>query len=107
MCNCYLRNVEVSDSVENIGYYAFYACINLESVKIPENVTNIEKDVFEECPKDLLIICEENSLARIYANENNIMSANKKYENIIMGKAGTLIWLADNAIYELLNYITY
>ena len=47
---CYqLKQVEIPDSVEEIGYGAFLYCHNLSEIKIPESVKAIEKDAFTGC----------------------------------------------------------
>lgn len=47
---CYqLKQVEIPDSVEEIGYGAFLYCHNLSEIEIPESVKAIEKDAFTGC----------------------------------------------------------
>lgn len=44
-----LESVSVPDLVTSIGANAFYSCVNLKSVNIPNSVTNIEKYAFYTC----------------------------------------------------------
>ncbi len=39
----------IVDGVETIGAYAFYHCVNLESIQIPNGVINIEDSAFTYC----------------------------------------------------------
>lgn len=45
-----LAAIDIPDSVETIGYGAFYSCENLEEVKIPDSVTSIETKAFADTP---------------------------------------------------------
>lgn len=44
-----LKQIELSDNICGIGYYAFYGCEKLQTVKISKNVTRIGKSAFENC----------------------------------------------------------
>lgn len=44
-----LRRVTLSDSITEIGSYAFYGCLALESVNIPHGVSAIPPSCFEGC----------------------------------------------------------
>ena len=44
-----LTSVAIPESVTSIGKYAFYYCLNLTSVAIPESVTSIGENAFESC----------------------------------------------------------
>ena len=48
--NCvYLREIELSSALTELGKRAFYGCSSLESIVIPEGVTYIPDGVFEYC----------------------------------------------------------
>lgn len=46
-----LVSVDIPDSCKIIGFAAFYACGNLEDVKLPKNLGVIERDAFGSCSK--------------------------------------------------------
>ena len=61
------------NSVTNIGDSAFLACVQLESIFLPDSVTSIGKNAFVACNKSLLTIhCSEDSYAAQYAEQNGI-----------------------------------
>ena len=61
----------IPESVESIGIFAFYNCMNLEEVEIPDNVTNIENYSFINC-ENLYKITIENPKCKIYNGRNAI-----------------------------------
>ena len=91
----YIQTVELPDSVEEIGDYAFYSCVNLSGVidiptatkvvgdyafancsnltriNIPTTVSSIASNAFENDP-NLMFYCALNSHAAIYAIDHNI-----------------------------------
>ena len=87
------KSYKISNSVNNIGKFAFNECNNLENVEIPSNVTSIEKCAFYGCYnlENIIIsnnetsigydaffacqgpfICNKNSEAHRYAESNEI-----------------------------------
>ncbi len=44
-----VTDLEIPDSMESIGDYAFYNCSSLKSVKIPGSVKKVGSDAFENC----------------------------------------------------------
>lgn len=55
-----LQSIELPESVTNIESYAFYSCDNLQSIKLPESVTKIGDYVFYNCKKLSKIDFSEN-----------------------------------------------
>lgn len=47
--NPYLTGVETSDSVTEVGEFAFYGCAGLTVVKVGANVNIVERDAFSGC----------------------------------------------------------
>ena len=70
--NCVsLENIDISDGVEKIGSYAFAQCDKLQYIKIPDSVKEIgNKLIYNNLITK--IVCNKNSYAEKYANENNI-----------------------------------
>lgn len=46
---CFVTKVNISDSVQEIGKYAFYNCFALEGITIGDRVTNIDEYSFANC----------------------------------------------------------
>ncbi len=44
-----LKNIVIAESVESIGYYAFYGCSGLTAVNLPANLTYMGGYVFTSC----------------------------------------------------------
>lgn len=65
-CYC-IESVEIPNSVTNIGYNAFYYCNNLTSVTIPNSVTRIGESAFDYC-NNLTNITIPNSVTSIGRN---------------------------------------
>lgn len=74
-----LEMVVIGGKVEEIGSLAFADCPTLETVVIPDSVTSISEDAFENASEDLVIYCNEGSYAQTYATENNI-----KYTTLVI-----------------------
>jgi len=51
-----LTSITIPDSVTSIGKYAFYKCTSLESIKIGDSVTSIGSNAFEKCSSLRIII---------------------------------------------------
>ena len=49
--NASLVRVSIPDTVTEIGFGAFYTCLNLESVKMSENIASMRGDCFSGCRK--------------------------------------------------------
>lgn len=65
--NTGLKEIELPNSVEEIGDYSFGYCINLEKVYLPEGVIKIGNRAFSNCPK-LLSITIPSSVTNIDSN---------------------------------------
>ncbi len=74
-----LEMVVIGGNIEEIGSMAFADCPTLEAVVIPDSVTSISNDAFENASEDLVIYCNEGSYAQTYATENNI-----KYTTLVI-----------------------
>ena len=59
--------------VNSIGDYAFYNCIGLTSVVIPESITNIANNAFYGCSNLNFVILESNSIvSKSYSSNNSL-----------------------------------
>ena len=58
--------VVLPESLESIGWFAFYNCASLMDVTIPATVTSIGYAVFDGCP-NVTLICPKDSYAAQYA----------------------------------------
>ena len=66
-----LTDIAMPDSVTKIGESAFSNCQTLTSITIPKRVTNIGKNAFQDCP-NLVIHAPVGSYAEQYAKKNSI-----------------------------------
>ncbi len=57
--NVDIKTLELNDDLESISDRAFYACVSLHYVIIPEGVKDIGKDAFGFCPALDTIACSE------------------------------------------------
>lgn len=70
--NCFaLESVIIPDTVSQIGTAAFKNCSSLETAVIPGSVTAIADDAFDGCD-NLTILCFANSYVHSYAQANGI-----------------------------------
>ncbi|MCH5209417.1 MAG: leucine-rich repeat protein [Oscillospiraceae bacterium] len=88
-----ITSIILPDSVKSVYYYAFsgctslkdvtlskrmnklndifWACSSLEKVRVPSSITELEKDIFADCP-NVTLYCTADSAAEVYAKENDI-----------------------------------
>jgi hypothetical protein len=66
-----LQSLVVPDSVTNIEYGAFYGCESLTDITIPDSVTYIGYEAFDKC-KNLTIACNKGSYAQRFASREGI-----------------------------------
>lgn len=66
-----LESIIIPDTVSEIGSAAFKNCSSLETAVVPGSVTEIADDAFDGCD-NLTIVCFENSYVYTYAVEKNI-----------------------------------
>ncbi len=88
---------EENSKLETIGIAAFYHDIWLESVYIPENVVEMEADIFKTANKDLVLQVAENSVGHMYAQRYGINTELRK-GTIKVIKSGNL---SANVAYSL------
>ena len=74
-----LEIVVIGGKVEEIGAQTFADCPSLETVVIPDSVTYISTDAFENASENMVIYCNEGSYAQAYAIQNNI-----KYTTLVL-----------------------
>jgi len=66
-----LKKVKLNDGVLHISSMAFANCTQLEEIYIPNSVRQIDENVFIHS-KNVVIICEKDSIAHKYAIENEM-----------------------------------
>lgn len=66
-----LGSINIPTNVKKIGEQAFYNCTEMKTAILPAKVKKIEKDAFEGCP-NLTIHAPAGSYAEQYAKENHI-----------------------------------
>ena len=63
-----LQKVTIAEGVNSIGVSCFEGCTNLKEVYLPESVTRIRLDSFEDCPEDFKIITPKHDI-KLYDSE--------------------------------------
>ncbi len=94
--NCNITDVVLGDSVQTIGYSAFYGCAMLESVVVPESVTKITSYAFYRCSMLTTVYYKGNeagwSAISIGKNGNDILNATIYYYSETKPAAGGNFW---------------
>ena len=67
-----LKDVTLSENTKAIDRLAFANCTSLNELKIPESVTEISEDAFQNIESQLTICGEKGSYAEKYAENNDI-----------------------------------
>ena len=86
--NIYLTNINLHQSLETFGEKSFYGCWNLESITIPNSVSNIDDSTsaFEKCISltDITFVRDNNSLTSLPTRMflNCISLSNVYFNNI-------------------------
>jgi len=75
-CNCVLLDeIEIPDSVVKIDDCAFRGCTSLDTVIIPDSVKDMGWGVFDGCEENVVVYCNEGSVAQKYCRRNGIKEA--------------------------------
>jgi hypothetical protein len=75
-----LKTIELPDSVETLGYYAFSNCSNLSVISIPASVTSLDVGAFLNTPGSQIFFVEEESKAEDYCKNNGFTYFNYEYD---------------------------
>lgn len=68
-----IKQIVLNDGLEKIGSLAFAYCESLESLEIPDSVTEIDEDMtYFAINDDVVIIASEDSVSAKFAKENNM-----------------------------------
>ena len=73
--NYTFKSVIISDGIEEIDWFAFYNCKELEAITIPQSVRKIGYSAFEGCNKQFTVYCAAGSFAESYAKSYGITYA--------------------------------
>ncbi len=61
------EKIILPESVKSIDWFAFSGCTVLKEIYIPLAVTKVGYGAFDNCPRDMVIICEKGSYIEAYA----------------------------------------
>lgn len=90
-CDCEFEKINLPNTLEYVGRYAFYYCQNLSSIIIPNSVTYIDDHAFEDCP--LSYVCIPSSVTTIEAEAfgyyHTYTATEKMYDFAIIGVKGS------------------
>ena len=95
-----LSSVIIPNSIIKIEKDNFYSSPNLINIIIPNSVKSIGVRVFGGCSEELIIKCDEGSVADIYAQENgiNVEYTDEVTKQFVLDNSGTNIEIVDNLI---------
>lgn len=82
MCTS-LKSLEFSNRDTYIDDYAFSGCLMLGRVYFPDNIKSIGYRAFSGC-ESIVFDCEENDLAKKYAEENNVPTKFTQTDDFLM-----------------------
>ncbi len=91
-----LQFVIIGGFVKVIGKKTFADCSSLETVVIPDSVTNISDNAFQGANEDLVIYCNEGSYAQQYAQANEI-----KYTTLVIDPIENQIYTGEEITPEV------
>jgi hypothetical protein len=77
-----LKSIRLSKNIKKIGLNAFLGCESLTEIFIPASVEKIHEWAFSYCP-NLVINCDELTIAEEYAKKNNLKYSLKRKAVII------------------------
>ena len=91
-----IKSVQIGEGVTSIGNYAFYDCINLESIFIPDSVTSIGTDAIPaEATQIRYTVDSEGNVTVTDISMGSQTSVN--IPDTIGGKAVTVVYIKDGA----------
>ena len=61
----YIQTIAIPDTVEEIGYHAFYKCVNIADLRLPTSLVNLSPTAFEEAVIGRMTLASEDSPAAI------------------------------------------
>ncbi|MCM1382849.1 MAG: leucine-rich repeat domain-containing protein, partial [Muribaculaceae bacterium] len=88
--NCYyLKNLNIPEGVEYIGFNAFWGMDGLETVTVPSTITTVEGTYFSYM-SDLLVICEDSVNPSLIREAKSVLKYTEQNgETAVTGYSGT------------------
>jgi hypothetical protein len=69
----FIENIIIKDGIERIPEFAFFECIGLTSIVIPNSVKYIGDNAFEDCDYTKMVVYTDNNYVKKYCLEKQIM----------------------------------